>query len=828
MLHAPHLWAQDESVGQEEMKRSARNHLAEELLRVAGTAIQTYPLDVQAIEAGLALVKTAAQVAPDNPSVWRAWVELAVLSDNPEMRQRGTKELLRLDPNETPLQLARLRDAVDTLNTVAERTNLYEKLLSPEGQSLLHPNVASRLAFDAAMLQRQLGNTQQFARWLAESVALDPYFTDAMAVSVGFFGDESADSYRRVELLSSLMLANMREVTTQVTLAELLMSYGAYNAASRIYGIALSGDADKPKVVGGDLLSDIVMAKWASREVDEALDLLSARQRVVDERFRQNIKAQETRATPLELARIHAPLAPKLATVKAAIFADVMKGESEWAVRSALDSFAALLLNAETYQQTGDQINETELCLQAAWIAVWLDDLVEDANSFLKKAATYTELTSNDTAIVDGWIAFRLGELQKAEELFTDTDADASTAGLAMVRLRQDRQQEAARLFLQLAQESAGTLLGVWSRNQLEQLLGQDIRAREDTLALESLIQEIPNAVDQYATDPRTTFTIRTKPVKENVGPYEPILVEIELSNNSLMPMQIAPEGPITNLVLLQVEAQIVNAKVTTKVPIILPIDRKLTLPSRERFTVTVDLRKHWVGAVLNEWPTNGGILQLQGMTNFSIRLTENLKGETEMVYEPSMLGTRSKTQQLRVDGVRLTDVWLENTIANIEEMNSGADLMSFVLLTWAVGDDVQIQVVEPLIPPPPGEEKPTLLEGERHPLQDQAITKLLLAFPSLDAFSKAWILSTMSKDPAFESLIMMTDEDEHSLTTISWLLRFISPTVQDITLDNERLLSARDDKDQNVRAVANWVYRWVEAKVAQRRDRALGTFEEE
>ena len=170
-----------------QIERAAAAHLSGELLRVARLATQVNPLDVESIEVGVALIETAAEIDPDNPDVWRAWIEMSIIADDPIMRRLGVKELLRLFPHETPLQLARLRDAVDTLNTASERELLYEKLLSNDGETKLHAGVASRLAFDAAMLQRQLGNTQQFARWLAESVSLDPYFTDATAVAVGFF-----------------------------------------------------------------------------------------------------------------------------------------------------------------------------------------------------------------------------------------------------------------------------------------------------------------------------------------------------------------------------------------------------------------------------------------------------------------------------------------------------------------------------------------------------------------------------------------------------------------------------------------------------------------
>ena len=151
----------------------------------------------------------------------------------------------------------------------------------------------------------------------------------------------------------------------------------------------------------------------------------------------------------------------------------------------------------------------------------------------------------------------------------------------------------------------------------------------------------------------------------------------------------------------------------------------------------------------MNQWPTRGGFLQMHAVSNFSVRTTQTMEGTKTLVYEPSILGSKSKLVQMRVEGVRLTDLWLEKAIDQVKKMETFGDLISFALLTWAVGDDADIQVVEPLIPPPPGEEAPLVLEGERHPLQDEATNTLLMTFPSLDITSKAWILSVMSRDPS-------------------------------------------------------------------------------
>ena len=217
--------------------RTPSELMAEELIGAARQATMSEPIDIHAIEAALVLATEATQLTPDDFSTWQVLHEVAQMADQQTLAATARENLLRLDPMATTLQLARLRDVVNRAQTAEERLDVYEQLLSESRQRQLDSRVAARLAFDAAELQRQLGDTTQFARWLAESVALDPAFSEAMTLATGFFGDESADVYRRAELLASTMLSNIRDITTQIALAEFLMAFGDYKDAQKIYDI---------------------------------------------------------------------------------------------------------------------------------------------------------------------------------------------------------------------------------------------------------------------------------------------------------------------------------------------------------------------------------------------------------------------------------------------------------------------------------------------------------------------------------------------------------------------------------------------------------------
>ncbi|HIB00311.1 MAG TPA: hypothetical protein EYO31_00040, partial [Phycisphaerales bacterium] len=351
------------------------------------------------------MVKQATQLAPQKESVWRALVEVSQMADLKELRQEAIIALSKLTPQDTTSQLMRLRDAIEGTNTVDARMAVYEQLLLDGRKAMLHPRVSSRLA------QRQLGDVNQFARWLAESVALDPSNPDAMALAAGFFGDESADVYRRAELLASALLSNIRDTTLHVALAEFLMAYGDYEDAKVLYELVLGNDPRSAKLISNGLLGDIVLSQWAADDVVAAMDTLLTRQIAVDELYRNKTRVEQPRLTPLELARIHAPLTPKLATLRAAIYA-TEDDEAQAAI--TLDSaISSILAMAALYElqvgEAGAQV--IDMHLQVAWVAVWLGNDSEITQNAIQHVESLATISPTEKQRLDGWVALRNNQL---------------------------------------------------------------------------------------------------------------------------------------------------------------------------------------------------------------------------------------------------------------------------------------------------------------------------------------------------------------------------------------------------------------------------------
>ena len=802
---------------------SANELLADEFVRIARMATMAEPLSTTAINAAIVLAEEATMLVPDDPAVWRVLHELAQMSDRPNLSIHAVENLLRVSPNQPAIQLARLRDVIRSAQTVDARIALYEQLLSENDSNQLDPRVAARLALDAAHLHRQLGDIPQFARWLAESVALDPAYPDAITLAAGFFGDESADIYQRAELLASAMLSNLRDLTTQVALAEFLMAFGDYSDARDFYEIILGDGAAAPDVISNSLLADIVLSQWAAGDTVSAMDTLMTRQIAVDETFRKQTQQQQPRLTPLELARIHAPLSPKLAAVRAAIYAEQDDSiQADMALESATGSMITL---SRIYEAQGENaiIRVVELYIQAAWIMLWLGDDYETAQTLIEQAETGATIDAGEKQRLDGWIALRQGNLTTAKSklapLFNDAGAKA---GMALVYLAEGNNRGAALELLSIAKEQGGTLLGVWANKKLQSIVGASFNIRPEVDKLQRLMTGVLQSMNTHINDPRPPVGIRVFPRSKTFTPYQPILLDVEITNNTTVPLTIASNGPIQTLVLIEASIEIPGVKKSQNPPVIISIDRDLSIRPRGSTVVTVDLREHWVGGILNSYPLRGASILLKATINFSAREVVTRDGSIVLVYEPGRLGKKTAPDPIRVDGVRLNDAWLSAAIEDGGDVTDVQKLISLVLLTWVIGDGIAVVVEEPLITPPPGEEPLALEIGERHPLQDDAIMTILTSFPTLDELSQAWVISTMSDDPTIEAVTGMLKEPDSTLAQLAWVIRFASPLVKDEALDDERLLAAIQSENEHVRAVAIWVHSWVQKVVKWRAEQTL------
>ncbi|MHC4909816.1 MAG: hypothetical protein ACYTF9_08880, partial [Planctomycetota bacterium] len=159
--------------------------------------------------------------------------------------------------------------------------------------------------------------------------------------------------------------------------------------------------------------------------------------------------------------------------------------------------------------------------------------------------------------------------------------------------------------------------MGVAAATQLFDLLGRQAPITDSARTLNELIDEIPAIFDRYASDARLCVSLRLRPVKSAFLPYEPIVVELDLLNTSPYPLAIDRNGPLRPQVVFEASIQVPapgnsGGGVIQAPPLVVDIDRALSLRPREHLVVPIDLGRTYMGAVFRGYATSGVVVSLK------------------------------------------------------------------------------------------------------------------------------------------------------------------------------------------------------------------------
>jgi hypothetical protein len=145
------------------------------------------------------------------------------------------------------------------------------------------------------------------------------------------------------------------------------------------------------------------------------------------------------------------------------------------------------------------------------------------------------------------------------------------------------------------------------------------------------------------------------------------------------------------------------------------------------------------------------------------------------------------------------------------QRSNTIDDLTAMVLLSWIVDPDVPVAVVPPLIPLPASNEPKLSDEEIIDTLKTDAVTTILIKFPSLGPMAQSWVLTNMSGDESLEAVVGMLQNPNGKTTIISQLIRLVSSGAGKEALQNRTLLNSFDSSDKDIKTLATWVKAYVE-----------------
>lgn len=761
---------------------TAERLLATRHLSQAFETLGSADLTLTGLEAAVLLIEEAATLQPEDPEVWRELLRVAELAERDELRDRAIEHLSGLAPDDQVIQWRRLTRVLDGYQTADERVTAYTELLTVPDR--LDPVVASRLAFDLALLQQRRGDEVAFADWLGKSIALDTGNRGAAALAAGYFRAKTNDPVEEAQLLLNVLLADPVDLGTHVELARLLLDNGAYAAAARMLVSVAAGRTAVAEAGSAELFGDLALAHWGRGDAEAALATLARYSRENNLLFRDRLSITDPDLTPLDIARRSAPSDPTLATIRLAISADRSEDERADAWTKAMEAFDEA---RETFDGSDSNAAElAQLLLQQAFVIIYFGPDTSSVPALVDEAAALIELSEDARSRFAGWVQLRNGELEAAIETLTplaDED-ELAKLGIALARRQLGDTRECARALLAVARSRPGALVGVAAATQLFDLLGRQAPITDSARTLNELIDEIPAIFDRYASDARLCVSLRLRPVKSAFLPYEPIVVELDLLNTSPYPLAIDRNGPLRPQVVFEASIQVPapgnsGGGVIQAPPLVVDIDRALSLRPREHLVVPIDLGRTYMGAVFRGYATSGVVVSLKATTNFRAR-QDDMSGT--IIYLPGPLGVSATTGPIRIEGIRPTAQWINEVLADAVQSGKPKGLIPLAMLS-----NVALR----------GLAQETLDDDQRRLLRD-SVTALIESFERFDPAAQAWLIATLPRTEGTEPIFTSVAGSPSRTVKLAYLIHCVTG------LDDPILEAASSDDDPVIRHAAD------------------------
>jgi tetratricopeptide (TPR) repeat protein len=550
-------------------------------------------------EATAELLAHAHELDPADTDILRLLIDAQTQAGRTGEAAALTRELVKLDPSDTVAQLSVLSARINALQDVDARLRAFEGLLGPSGESL-DPALRSRLAMDAALLLRERGDAEGFARRLRESLKLDPSNKDAAALLYAFVTGGDATPQSELEALLVLLYADPIDAQTHAQIGRLLAREGVAPASLRFMDNAreiisrFGGRSD------GQVEGDYFLAEWRTRGAASILQRLADEvdrpRRDVAQRLEALNKAgkdtsiyakPEDIRLPMELERLWA----------AAASAAGNEAALDRAIGEMTESAHLADLAVTDPSRRPKDFSDEDARDEAARRRTELVRMLLLTNAKTEKLAEQVEevgklpgTTAEARQILEGWLAVRTGVTAAAElKLAPLKDAEPLAAlGLAVLAHDQGDQAVAAAGYEDAALRLSGTITGAWAEDRHKAITGKPVRRGPAASALSEMAAAVPAWMNDLLRNPNRIGRLSVGVSGTNIKPLDRLKVEIRLRNTSPIPLALGAEKPLNSRFLLAPSIEIGAQPMGNALPTVANLDRRLRLKPNEELVVSV------------------------------------------------------------------------------------------------------------------------------------------------------------------------------------------------------------------------------------------------
>lgn len=601
------------------------------------------------------MLERAREIAPWEGEIARRVVDAWESAGEWDRAMKATAEVVRLDPLDTVAQLRLLSGRISRMQTIEERLETYDRLLG-EGGSRLDPSVRSRLALDAALLLREVGDERGFLDRLTQATTLDSTNKDAAAMAASYFLERSSDPLGRVEMMVNVVLADPTDESAHLNLSRELRAHGAYSQAERFFDLGASLIFQKEGAIAPELQVEGLLTRWLSNGSEALIAELSELESALRARRRGEIAAAQAAGQdpgePLEKFRMPWDLETLRMAASLAVGRDDAARASVRNIGTQLEEEIARFLAAGAGTEGGRALPPSALMslVELMWMQLWADQNIGAATQAYTQASAMELLDEDAIARFGGWLELRRGNLEAAEELLSPLARldPRARLGLAQIAEKRGDMEKAASHYAYVALRQGGTLLGAYAKERIRTILPQPLLPTETAERLERYCVSVPEWIDRMVADPRSYLALSLEHPSESATVLDPVMLRVTLRNVGRAPVSLGLQQAVETRLMLSPSLTIDGEPQSQRVrPEIVELDRRLRLAPGEALEVMAWAGQGVVGAVMEASTLNTIGLRWRGLQGFILTEDGEFRARPRSLTADSGLLTRRRAEPL-------------------------------------------------------------------------------------------------------------------------------------------------------------------------------------
>jgi tetratricopeptide (TPR) repeat protein len=573
---------------------------------------------------------------PGDTEILRRRIEFAAAANDKDAVIAATRELVRLDPEDTVATLRLINLRLASIQIVEDRLKAYARLLGPDGRSI-DPGVRSRLALEAAALCQETGNERQFVEYLQTATELDVSNKVAAVAALEYFSNRVKDDPTGLlEMLANVLYADPLDAKAHELIRNVLARAGAFEQATRFHKIAYkirnaNNDLkEEDRVVALALNWRSAMPAKIARDLNIELltmrDMQARRLKGNNENdapvgIDQDLRPPESirLSVPMEQIRVVAASQAQEAEIVRSGFADYAQSVEENA-----RFYADPTVRDPNITQEEAESFITDL---RAEHALWKLSLgyENDASTAAADALADT-LPAEDPYILllRAWSACRKGDPAAALAMIDDAEDTTPWSDLLRATVKRDAgdAKAAAEWYRRVEDSDPLSIIGAFAGTTARVL--DPNYTRPDAKRLEAMARSIPTWIDRMVDNPNSFQSLTCTVTDLRAAFMDDVPIVVTLTNLAAIPLALGEQKPIDSRLFMSPRLDISNPQLSARAQgEELDAFRRLRLEPRQSVSATLVPESRLIGWVMGSGASEGSRTRwrvLQG-----IRVADNI-----------------------------------------------------------------------------------------------------------------------------------------------------------------------------------------------------------